>query len=190
MTSFPLQRTLRLHQQTCVIWICSHSSDVSRQTSQRHGIDFVDEEVWYSGAVSKTSGPYVAGGEAVSSAVGRVLFFFLFQTSQFSHWYFSSDDVNALQRIAECPDYVCSTQSMLLMDGFTILDFYFFFLLNWPLLCWCCLGPAKKYHRVLLCLDHLENFCLSWVSFVGIWQWGEFWSDMFLLASAAPLFFP
>lgn len=68
ITSFPLQRTLRLHQhRTCVIWICSRSSDVSRQTSQRHGIDFVDEEVWYSGAVSKTSGPYVAGGEAVSS---------------------------------------------------------------------------------------------------------------------------
>lgn len=66
----------------------------------------------------------------MSSAVGRVLFFFfLFQTSQFSHWYFSLDDVNALQRIAQCPDYVCSSQSALLMDGFTILDFFFFFFL-------------------------------------------------------------
>lgn len=56
-----------------MIWTWSLSSDVRRQTFQRHGIAFVEEEVWCSGAGSKTSGPYVAWGKAVSSAVGQVL---------------------------------------------------------------------------------------------------------------------
>lgn len=123
-------------------------------------------------------------GSCVLSSRSSAIFFSFSNSSQFSHWYFSLDDVNALQRIAECPDYVCSTQSMLLMDGFTILDFFFLNQIDhyyvdavWDLpkniICKSCIalfGPSREFLSVLseFCGNMTVGWILEWHVFAGI----------------------